>query len=75
MKVSATLIGLIALFATAQADASDFPSFDIFHSHCYVEATFPGQLCKVTYDNLSKIVVNFNSGSDPSHGQYIFKEK
>ena len=66
---------LAAVAALANCDAEDFPSFDIFHSHCAIDVTFPGQLCASVYQGIITPVNKFNAGADPSGGTYQYYEK
>jgi hypothetical protein len=72
MKSLAILAAL--LLAQVSASPDNFPSFDIFHSHCAVDVTLPGQLCTTAYKTLYDTILRFNAGADPAHGQYLFKE-
>ena len=63
------------LAAIVAGSASDFPSFDILHSHCALTVVAPGQLCAVVYNDLITILQTFNAGGDPAHGVYLFKER
>ena len=58
-----------------KCSADDFPSFDIFHSHCALSVVIPGQLCYDVYSQLKATLVNFNAGGDPSGGVYKLKEE
>ena len=55
--------------------ASNFPSFDIFHSHCGLNVQYQGQFCYDIYDKLKDTLNTFNAGGDPAHGTYQFKEE
>ena len=71
MKLACLLLGAVAY---AQAAASDFPSFDIFHSHCAINVLIPGKLCTNVYQSVINTIDSFNAGKDHSHGVYTYKE-
>ena len=73
--ILSTFVTISLLSTGALAAAEDFPSFDIFHSHCAVTVTFPNKLCANVFSELSDILQKFNAGADPAHGQYLFKER
>ena len=64
-----------AMFTYAHASAYDFPSFDIFHSHCKIEAVFNDELCVDVYPKIISTLDSFNAGQDPSGGTYQYKER
>ncbi len=73
---------MIAVFAAlclfqsvVKAASSDFPSFDIFHSHCAIAVTFPSSLCTDSYQNIINTINKFNSEGDPSHGSFRYYQK
>ena len=74
MKTQLILI-LLAMCSSVFSKSSDFPSFDLLHSHCAVTVTLPGKLCVEVFNTLIFTINDFNAGGDPSHGVYLYKER
>ena len=74
MKV-ALLTTAALMLAQTSGSAADFPSFDIFHSHCKIDVLVNDQLCVDVYPKLISTLDNFNAGGDPSGGTYQYKER
>ena len=71
MKTQLILI-LLAMCSSVFNKSSDFPSFDLLHSHCAVTVTLPGKLCVEVFNTLITTINDFNAGGDPSHGVYLY---
>ena len=66
---------LLLLTPEVSADASDFPSFDMFHSHCGLKVKYQNTMCYNAYNNLVNSIQKFIDTKDPANGHYTFKEK
>ncbi len=67
---------LTALLATtALCTSSDYPSFDVFHSHCGLTVLFEDTLCVDIFNGLVSTLDNFIAGQDPTKGTYQYKER
>ena len=67
MKV-ALLTTAALLISQSSGSAADFPSFDIFHSHCKVDVVVNDKLCVDIYPLLISTLDSFNAGGDPLGG-------
>ena len=71
MLLSKVFIATLALFlGQAAASAYDFPSFDIFHSHCGLNVKYANSLCVDVYQKITSTLDFFNAGHDPAKGTY-----
>ena len=68
MKLAILTTAAALLFSESSASAADFPSFDIFHSHCKIDVIVNDQLCVDVYPKLISTLDSFNAGSDPTGG-------
>ena len=75
MKLTVLFFAATLLFTSVSGAASDFPSFDLFHSHCQVDVMIQNKLCVDVYPQLEATIDKFNAGGDPSKGVYQFKER
>ena len=75
MKLTLFTTAAALFIANVFASADDFPSFDIFHSHCKIDVVVNNQLCVDVYSKIISTLDSFNAGADPSGGQYQYKER
>ncbi|CDW77680.1 UNKNOWN [Stylonychia lemnae] len=66
---------LLLASSSVYAAATDFPSFDIFHSHCGLNVKYQNVLCVDAFQKIYNTVLQFNAGGDPAQGAYLLKEK
>ena len=66
------VIAALAIIGVA-AKKEDFPSFDMFHADCSIDATYPKD-CGTIYTRMSQILVAYEN-KDPSNGTYKSIEK
>ena len=71
----ATVLLCLTAIPSVSATAYDYPSFDIFHSHCGLNVKYENTLCVDVYNNIINVLNNFNAGQDPAKGTYQFKER
>ena len=73
--ILSTAVAVLLSSEQVSASASDFPSFDMFHSKCGLNIKYKNTMCYDAYNNIAKSVQKFIDTKDPAGGQYAFKEK
>ena len=62
-----------SMLLLAAAKKSDFPSFDLFHTHCQMDFTYDTD-CDSAYKQIDATVKGF-AKTDPAQGHYTMKEE